>query len=111
MTNKQKQDILNSLESGGQLVIKPTQKQQSGGAILSTLLASIGIPLAIDMIKKISGNGSPRVGRPKQGNGAPRVGIPQNPPPFFGSWEKPTVGYGKKKLQQKRKPKREKVSY
>ena len=52
LTNKQKQDILNSLQSGGQLVIRPTQKQQSGGAILSTLLASIGIPLAIDMIKK-----------------------------------------------------------
>ena len=51
LTDRQKRDILNALQTGGQLVIKPTQKQQTKGAILSTLLASIGIPLAIDAIK------------------------------------------------------------
>ena len=91
-------------------MIKPTQKQQSGGAILSTLLASIGIPLAIDMINKISGNGSPRVGRPKQGKGAPRLGIYKPIPPFIGNWPQNTIGYGKKKLQQKRKPENDKDS-
>ena len=30
LTNKQKKDILNSLQSGGQIVVKPT-KNQSGG--------------------------------------------------------------------------------
>ena len=45
LTNKQKKDILNSLQSGGQIVVKPT-KNQSGG-FLGTLLASIGLPLAI----------------------------------------------------------------
>ena len=78
-------------------MIKPTK---FGGAILSTLLASIGIPLALDMIKKISGKGAPRMGKNKGGS-APRVGIPQNPSPFFGSWEKPTIGYGKKKAPKK----------
>ena len=104
MTNKEKQDILNSLQSGGQLVIKPTKTQQSGGAILSTLLASIGIPLAIDMIKKISGNGSPRMGK-HEGGSSPRLGIPQNPPPFFGNWPQNTIGYGKKKLQKRKQTK------
>ena len=50
LTNKQKKDILNSLQSGGQIVVKPT-KNQSGG-FLGTLLASIGLPLAIEAIKK-----------------------------------------------------------
>ena len=38
---------------------------------------------------------------PKQGNGSPRLGIYKPIPPFFGSWEKPTVGYGKKKAPKK----------
>ena len=55
LTNKQKKDILNSLQSGGQLVVKPTKSQYGG--FLGTLLASIGLPLAIEAIKKITGNG------------------------------------------------------
>ena len=50
LTKKQKQDILNALQSGGRLVIKPTNKQSGG--LLGSLLASIGIPLAIEAIKK-----------------------------------------------------------
>ena len=53
LTNKQKKDILNSLQSGGQLVVKPTKSQYGG--FLGTLLASIGLPLAIEAIKKNHG--------------------------------------------------------
>ena len=53
LTDKQKRDILNSFQSGGKLVLVPT-KSQSGG-FLGTLLASIGLPIAIEAIKKITG--------------------------------------------------------
>ena len=46
----QKKDILNALQSGGQLVIKPTKIQQGG--FLGTLLASIGVPL---LLKALTG--------------------------------------------------------
>ena len=39
----QKRQLMSSIHSGGQLVIKPTRTQQGG--FLGTLLASIGIPL------------------------------------------------------------------
>ena len=92
LTNKQKQEILAALQSGGQVVVKPTAKQSGG--MLGTILASIGIPLALDMVKNLFGKGAPRVGRPKgkgaprvgrpKGKGAPRLGAPfQRPPPFW----------------------------
>ena len=100
LTNKQKQDILTALQSGGQIVVKPSKKQSGG--LLGTMLASIGIPLALDMVKKLFGKGAPRVGRPKGGKGAPRVGRPKGgkgaprlggpvlpfkrPPPIVGNW-------------------------
>ena len=112
LTNKQKQDILTALQSGGQVVVKPSKKQSGG--LLGTMLASIGIPLALDMVKKLFGKGAPRVGRPKGGKGAPRIGRPkggkgaprigrpkggkgaprlggpvlpfQRPPPIVGNW-------------------------
>ena len=81
---KQKKDILNALETGCGVNIKPT-KTQTGG-FLGTLLASIGIPL---VLKAITGSGGPRIGRPRKQNGgaAPRLGVYQPPPPFFGTWE------------------------
>lgn len=71
LTTKQKQDILNALQTGNGVHIKPT-KTQSGG-FLGTLLASIGVPLTIEAIKKISGSGAPRIGtsKDKGGKGAP----------------------------------------
>ena len=101
LTNKQKKDILNSLQSGGQIVVKPT-KNQSGG-FLGTLLASIGIPLAIEAIKKITG-GAPKIGSyvKKEGTGAPRLGMYQ-PPPFIGTWKQVRKGGGKKKAPKKTK--------
>ena len=101
LTNKQKKDILNSLQSGGQLVVKPTKSQYGG--FLGTLLASIGLPLAIEAIKKITGKGAPRMGSDLiKGHGAPRLGMYQ-PPPFIGTWEQVRKGGGKKKSSQKNK--------
>ena len=98
LTNKQKKDILNSLQSGGQLVVKPTKSQYGG--FLGTLLASIGLPLAIEAIKKITGKGAPRMGSDLiKGHGAPRLGMYQ---PFIGTWEQVRKGGGKKKLQKKK---------
>ena len=95
LSTKQKQDILNALQSGSGVRIKPT-KTQSGG-FLGTLLASIGIPLALDLVKKMTGKGAPRIGKPppwsKNGTGAPRMGMP---PPFYGTWND-IYGSGKKK--------------
>ena len=94
LTDKQKQEILNALRSGGKLAIKPT-KTQSGG-LLGTILASIGIPLAIEAFKKMTGKGAPRIGR--EGGRAPRMGMyPYQPPPFFDQWGRNTVGMGTEK--------------
>ena len=97
LTDKQKRDILNSFQSGGKLVLKPT-KSQSGG-FLGTLLASIGIPLAVEAIKKMTG-GAPRMGSKLKGHGAPRIGMYQPPPPFIGTWEQARKGGGKKKKKK-----------
>ena len=103
LSTKQKQDILNALQSGSGVRIKPT-KTQSGG-FLGTLLASIGIPMAVDLVKNlISGKGAPRIGSKRtNGKGAPRIGLPKIPPPFY-SYPPYVTGNGKKKkdLQRKR---------
>ena len=102
LSDKQKKDILNALQTGSGVNIKPT-KTQTGG-FLGALLASIGIPLAL---KAITGSGGPRIGRPTKqvlkvdGGAAPRLGVYQPPPPFFGTWEQVRGrgrGRGKKKL-------------
>ena len=93
LSAKQKKDILDALQSGSGVVIKPT-KTQSGG-FLGTLLASIGIPL---VLKALTGRGAPKIGlppNPKGGKGAPRIGVYQTPP-FIGTWGN-QVGKGKKK--------------
>ena len=101
LTDKQKRDILNSVQSGGKLVLKPTKSQYGG--FLGTLLASIGIPLAIEAIKKISGRGAPRMGSDfRKGHGAPRLGMYQ-PPPFIGTWDQIRKGGGKKKPRKTKK--------
>ena len=50
LTKNHKERILNTLQSGGQLVFKPTVKQRGG--LLGSLLASIGIPLALELFGK-----------------------------------------------------------
>ena len=101
LSTKQKQDILNALQSGSGVHIKPT-KTQSGG-FLGTLLANIGIPLAIEAIKKMTGKGAPRMGtiKEKGGKGAPRIGA-YRPPPFY-SFPPYVTGNGKKKKNNQKK--------
>ena len=87
LTKKQKEQILAAIQSGVQVVINPTVKQRGG--FLGSLLASIGIPLALEMGSKLFGKGltMPR----KAGQGL--MTMPKPPPPFYGNWE----GRGKKK--------------
>ena len=99
LSAKQKKDILDALQSGSGVVIKPT-KTQSGG-FLGTLLASIGIPM---VLKALTGRGAPQMGSPpKRGRGAPRMGV-YSPPPFIGTWDK-QAGMGIKKKRQPKKGK------
>ena len=67
-------------------MINPTAKQSGG--FLGSLLASIGIPLALELGSKLFGKGLtvPR----KVGDGL--MVMPKPPPPFYGNWE----GGGKK---------------
>ena len=93
LSTKQKKYILDALQSGSGVVVKPTKTQSSG--FLGTLLASIGIPL---VLKALTGRGAPKIGlppNPQGGKGAPRMGVYQ-PPPFIGTWDN-KVGKGKKK--------------
>ena len=72
---------------------------------MGTLLASIGIPLAVEAIKKMTG-GAPRNGSKLEGHGAPRIGMYQ-PPPFIGTWEQARKGGGKKKKIKKNRKNQE----
>ena len=109
LSAKQKKDILDALQSGSGVVIKPT-KTQSGG-LLGTLLASIGIPL---VLKALTGRGlhveqsTPRrsipVYVPPKKSGGKQKMMPYQPPPFIGSWDN-QIGLGKKKTTKKRKGK------
>ena len=98
LTAKQKKDILDALQSGSGVRIKPT-KTQSGG-FLGTF--GIGIPL---VLKALTGKGAPKIGLPPKppqgGKGAPRMGVWQ-PPPFMGLWPKTQAGMGKKKPTKKK---------
>jgi len=67
-----------------------TGKQVGNG--IGTILASIGIPLFIDAVKKLTGGSSMRIA-----GAAMRLG---QPPPFIGTWE----GRGKKKRPERSGP-------
>ena len=110
LTTKQKQDILNAFQSdSGALYLRPTQKQINGSFLGA--VASIGIPLAIEIASKLFGKGlsvSPKassISSAKRGGKgltvSPKPGMlmPYLPPPF-------PVGMGvrKKTLKTKRKP-------
>ena len=107
LSTKQKKDIIEALQSGSGVVIKPT-KTQSGG-FLGTLLASIGILM---ILNALTGKGAPKIGLPippqKGGRGAPRMGM-YNPPPYIGTWDK-QAGIGTKKKEGKRSTIRPKQS-
>ena len=94
LTAKQKQDILNTLQSGGCVKIKPTKKQSGG--FLGTLHASIGVPL---LLNALTGKGLRN--RPSYGNGMQNRPYMMNPP-IYGSWNRP-VGMGMKKKRRTKK--------
>ena len=110
LSQKQKEDIMKALQSGGRLIIKPT-KVHSGG-FLGTLLASIGIPLAL---KALTGGTHTAAYASARGKGLqvpPKTrakGLPSlMPPPFVGTWDK--TGYGKKKSIKSREPFRQRLA-
>ena len=55
LTQSQIDQINKTMQTGGRLVTKPTRKQVEGG-FLGTL-ASIGIPVAIELVSKMLGKG------------------------------------------------------
>ena len=113
LTTKQKKDIINALQTGSGVHVKPT-KAQTGG-FLGTILASIGVPL---ILKALTGSGAPQMGLPKQRpprslptkpsstNNNKKDGgliLPYRSPPFFGNWPDQTIGKGTKKSSPKKK--------
>ena len=86
LTKKQKEDIVNALQSGGRVVIRPTARQRGG--FLGTLLASIGVPL---LLNALTGKGHGRgLQNRKTGHGLQNRPYPTGyapfPPPFLGQW-------------------------
>ena len=52
------------------------------------MLASIGVPLALDLVRKIIGKGMQTQPPPPQRRTPPKgKGMQIQPPPFFGTWE------------------------
>ena len=107
----QKKDILNALQSGGQLIIKPTRTQQS--VFLGTLLASIGVPLLLNALTgkglqadKTGTTNTMTVYVPENTTGDTTNGhgifnpYPYMSPPFIGTWNNP-VGMGVKTKEDK----------
>ena len=96
----QKKDILNALQSGGQLAIKPTRTQQGG--FLGTLLASVGVPLLLNALtgKRLQADrtGTSNTmsvyvpGDTTNGHGIINP-YPYISPPFIRTWNNP-VGMG-----------------
>ena len=111
LTMKQKKDILSALQTGEGVHLKPTMKQSGG--FLGSLLASIGIPLAINAVRKLTGFGAPQMGQPKQrprrsppktsNNQDGGLVIPYRTPPFYGNWPDTTIGMGTKKTKTNKK--------
>ena len=94
LTPAQINQINKIYNTGGRLVIKPTQQQIDGG-FLGTL-ASIGIPMAVSLLPKLFGSGL-QVDRGASSNTrnvyVPRHGEGYYPPPFYGNWGSP-IGMG-----------------
>ena len=106
LSTGQKRDILKALQTGNELVIRPTKTQQGG--FLGTLLASIEVPLLLNALTgkglQADSTGSanttsvyvpPSVTSNHNDHGV-ITPYPYMSPPFFGTWENP-VGMGVKK--------------
>ena len=108
-TQAQIDQINKAMQTGGRLVIKPTRKQLDGGFLGA--LASIGVPIAIELVSKIYGKGLQvdKTPPPPPPNPYSNVYLPQSggkfpmyPPPVYGNWNE-TIGMGKKKGKGKKK--------
>ena len=108
LTNAQKTLIGKGIQGGCSITLKPTRKQINGG-FLGTL-AAIGIPMAIELASKLFGKGLMPPGRGqglmpprREGQGLQVMPKPYlgRPPPFYGSWNQPTIGMGGKKKKKK----------
>ena len=110
LTAKQKRDILNALQTGSGVHIKPTKKQMGTG--IGTILASIGIPMLLDAIMgkglQVDSNRSRRSvpiklpPRPPPQAGGEFV-FPYQPPPFYGTWPQMGRGRGRGRGGKKKK--------
>ena len=82
VTSKQARDLIQSINKRIPFQIFPTKTQRGG--FLGTLLASIGILMAVDLVKNsIFGKGAPEIGSKTDGGAAPQIGFPKFPPPFY----------------------------
>ena len=108
LTQSQINEINRVIQPGGRLVIKPTRKQIEGGFLGA--LASIGIPIAIELVSKMFGKGLQvdKTPPPPPPNPYSNVYLPQSggkfpmyPPPFYGNWGE-TIGMGNKKGKGKK---------
>ena len=110
LTNKQKEQIVNAIHTGGQVFVKPSKRQMGG--FLGTLLASIGIPMLVNALtgkglqvdnkrSRRSLNIMPTNINKKQGG----LVMPYQPPPFYGNWPGNMIGMGAKKTKKKNKKK------
>ena len=113
-TPKQVKMINEAFQNGNKLVIKPTRKQIDGGFL--SALASIGVPLAIELVSKMFGSGlqvdkkpPPPSPNPYSNVYLPKSGgqFPMYPPPFYGNWNE-TIGMGKTKKKGKKDCQKEK---
>ena len=116
-TPKQIDMINKAFQNGNKLVIKPTRKQIDGGFL--SALASIGVPLAIELVSKMFGSGlqvdklppPPPPPNPYSNVYLPKSGgqFPMYPPLFYGNWNE-TIGMGKTKKKGKKKTTKKKNS-
>ena len=104
LTKKQLSDVMNAINMGLDVIIKPTKAQTGRG--IGTILASIGIPMLLDSI----------LGKGLQVDSRSRRSLPiyvpkkyggefdlRPPPPFYGSWDQNNypIGMGVKKKKVK----------
>ena len=113
LTKKQKEDIVAALQSGGDIVIRPTPRQMRGG-FLGSLLATIGVPLVLNALmgKGLQNRSSCKTGHGLQNRGkggrSRGKGLQNRPyanpyarfPPFIGQWPE-AYGRGTKKTSGK----------
>ena len=95
LTNNQKTDILNALQTGSDVRIQLTTTQLGNG--LGTVLATIGIPLAVEMVNNWEGHPSywklPKTRWPW----SPSIGCVPTTSPFYWNMETDAWRWSKKK--------------